>query len=148
MSQILSIEQQAAGEEPPWLVSVEMNGTPMTFEIDSGADVSVISKSKYQTLHDRPTLEANHTKLDSLSGRINTVGIFSAIFRHDSQNFAANVHVVVHPVYKLMSRFLTAKMNLISRVDNLSQAFSNSGKMNIPKPIGITLSDGIEPCSV
>ena len=93
-------------------------------------------------------LETNRSKLDSVSGRIKTVGIFSAKFRHDSQNFAANVHLVDHPMDNLLSRSLAVKMNLISRVDNLSQAFSNSGKMNIPNPIGISLSDGIEPCSV
>ena len=123
----MSIERQVAEEEPPWLVKMEMNGTPMTFKIDSGADVPVISIDTYQTLRDRPMLETNCTKLDSVSGRIKTVGIFSAIFLHDSQNFVANVHIVDHPMDNIMSCSLAVKMNLISRVGNLSQAFSNSG---------------------
>ena len=52
---------------PAWKVDLGMNdvkGHPVTFKLDSGADVSAMSDSNYKQLRPRPSLKHSQSKLE------------------------------------------------------------------------------------
>ena len=65
--------------DPAWRVALYLGGSkPVDFKIDSGADVSVMSYSKYLTLKPRPSLSEVTTNLSSPGGPLNCKGRFVA----------------------------------------------------------------------
>ena len=133
---------------PPWTVDVDLNGTNITFKIDSGADVNVISKTAYDGLRKRPVLHASKARLDSVTGPIVNIGMFNAKLRHRNSEYMTDIHVVDHPTNNLMSRSLTVKTSLITRIDGIKDACNGSGRVKLRNPIDIKLRADIEPYSI
>ena len=133
---------------PPWTVDVDLNGTNITFKIDSGADVNVISKTAYDGLRKRPVLHASKARLDSVTGPIVNIGMFNAKLRHRKSEYMTDIHVVDHPTDNLMSRSLAVKMSLITRIDSIKDACNGSGRVKLRNPVDIKLRADIEPYSI
>ena len=133
---------------PPWTVDVILKGTNITFKIDSGTDVNVISKTAYDGLRKRPVLHASKACLDSVTGPIVNIGMFNAKLRHCNSEYMTDIHVVDHPTDNLMSRSLAVKMSLITRIDSIKDAYNGSGRVKLRNPIDIKLRADIEPYSI
>ena len=59
---------------PAWKVDLGLNdvrGHPVTFKLDPGADVSVMSDSNYKELRPRPSLKTVEANLNSPGGPLN-----------------------------------------------------------------------------
>ena len=65
-----------ADSSPAWKVDLDLNdvnGHPVTFKLDSGADVSVMSDSNYKQLRPRPSLKTVKANLN-IDGAMRTHG--------------------------------------------------------------------------
>ena len=49
---------------PPWYETLEVNSTQLRFKLDSGADVSIISKTEYDRMKVKPPVNANANEVD------------------------------------------------------------------------------------
>ena len=56
--------------EPPWKVKLWVCGKELTFKIDTGADVNVISQKTYMSFKKRPPLQKTNAKLQSPGGKL------------------------------------------------------------------------------
>ena len=65
-------------EDPPWRVSLLIAERVVSFKIDTGADVSVISETDWKQMSPRPKLHASRAKLDSPGGPVRNLGQFIA----------------------------------------------------------------------
>ena len=66
-----------------WKVELSINKTPITFKIDTGADVSIISEASFLKLKDKPTLDNSGTeRLVSPGGEVSTLIQFVADVRY------------------------------------------------------------------
>jgi hypothetical protein len=63
---VMNSEEQ---NEPPWTVKLKLLGIQAPFKIDSGADVSILSLSTYNSLDVKPNLEPSDTRLESVGGK-------------------------------------------------------------------------------
>ena len=66
----------------------------MSFEIDTGADITVISKPVYHSLKNRPPLMVNKTVPNSSGGRLPFAGSFIGVILKDGEQYKFNVLVV------------------------------------------------------
>ena len=70
-----------------WFVTLKVQGKETKFEIDSGADVSIISEIFFNTLKDKPCLFPMECPLNSPDGRLNAVGFFNTIVTYRNQDY-------------------------------------------------------------
>ena len=83
---IVSIDEQVttvnAGDNP-WVVTISLNGSPVEFKIDTGADVSVISDTTYKALAKKTPLKPAKKFLMGPSSQLLDVrGQFTGTLQH------------------------------------------------------------------
>lgn len=76
--------------EPPWYHTVDILGRPIRFEIETGADVSVISHDTYKLLTPTPKLVRSNAQLHNPGGYVANQGHFIARSEVKEKN-----HVVI-----------------------------------------------------
>ena len=94
---------------PAWKVDLDLNdvkGHPVTFKLDSGADVAVISDSNYKEPRLRPSLKTVKANLNSPGGPLNSRGQFIAKATVKGSVCHFRVIVVVIDVKNNLSRGL------------------------------------------
>ena len=69
-----SIENKSDTE--PWYVNLKVNNRILSFKIDTGADVSVISEATYKHLRPKPNLIPIRSTLSSPGGVLHCLGKF------------------------------------------------------------------------
>ncbi|GFS12539.1 transposon Ty3-G Gag-Pol polyprotein [Elysia marginata] len=70
---------QGLGDEP-WTTKCKINGKDeATFKIDTGADVTVISRKNYDNFIYKPALQTTKIRLNSPGGPIKCLGKFQAL---------------------------------------------------------------------
>jgi hypothetical protein len=69
-------------QEPPWKAIVQVESKPISFKIDTGADVCVISRSEYESFVPKPALQKSEAQLRSPGGMLQCMGEFSATFAY------------------------------------------------------------------
>ena len=116
----------------------------MNFKIDSGADVSVMSYSKYLTLKPRPSLSEVTTSLSSPGGPLDCKGRFVARTEVKGTNYSFRVLVVGNEVECLLGRGVASRMGLISKVDAVEEGV---GCLNTD-PVKIVLKEDAQPFAV
>ena len=92
---------------PAWKVDLDLNDVkchPVTFKLDSGADVSVMSDSNYKYLRPRPSLKTVKANLNSPGGPLNCRGQFIAKATMKGTVYHFRVIVVENDVENLLSR--------------------------------------------
>ena len=102
---------------PAWKVDLDLNdvkGHPVTFKLDSGADVSVMSDSNYKQLRPRPSLKTVKANLNSPGGPLNCRGQFIAKATVKGTVYHFRVIVVENDVENLLSRGVASRMNLMT----------------------------------
>jgi len=65
-----TIKHVNAAADEPWEITLKINDTPLKFEIDCGADVSVITERQYNELRIRPKMKDVHTTLKVVGSKI------------------------------------------------------------------------------
>ena len=78
----------------PWMKALKFCGSLVSFEIDTGAAITVISKPVYHSLKNRPPLMVNKTVPNSSGGRLPFAGSFIGVILKDGEQYKFNVLVV------------------------------------------------------
>ena len=132
---------------PAWKVDLDLNdvkGHPVTFKLDSGADVSVMSDSNYKQLRPRPSLKTVKANLNSPGGPLNCRGQFIAKATVKGTVYHFRVIVVENDVENLLSRGVASRMNLMTKLDAITDGI---GCLKT-EPVKIILKEDAQPSAV
>ena len=132
---------------PAWKVDLDLNdgkGHPVTFKLDSGADVSVMSDSNYKQLRPRPSLKTVKANLNSPGGPLNCRGQFIAKATVKGTVYHFRVIVVENDVENLLSRGVASRMNLMTKLDAITDGV---GCLKT-EPVKIILKEDAQPSAV
>ena len=123
-----------------WKAEVCVNGKQVQFNLDSGADVSVIPFSLLEKF-DRntcPNLErSSKTLLSPCNYKITCKGKFQAKLSIDNKNLYEDIYIVERLERPLLSRHASSLLNLIKKVNEissknkLSDSVAQNAKMQI-----------------
>ena len=135
--------------DAPWMVYLPINDGPVEFKIDSGADITVMTKESYEKLPNKPSLEPSKIKLKSPGGPVTNLGEFEAHTCLEGVKYAFRVVVTEHAGSNLLSRSTASKMGLISRrIEEIEQdVFGHCGIIKTA-PVKISLGGDAEPYCV
>ena len=85
---------QLSENSQEWKVELSINKTPITFKIDTGTDVSIISEASFLKLKDKPTLDnCGIERLISPGGEVSTLGQFVADVRYRDRDYTMRLFV-------------------------------------------------------
>jgi hypothetical protein len=142
------------GNSKPWKVEILFEGTPLTFKVDSGADVTVIPPGIVPANKIRST----HVELYGAgSTKLETLGYFKANFRYKDINISHPVYIVKGLVTPLLGRPAIQELKILTFVDSVSNNDSHffneyhemfNGLGVIPDPYTIALKDGAKPYAI
>lgn len=91
---------------------------PITFEIDTGADVNIVAEETFSTLVPVMTLKPANITLDSPGSKLACLGQFQAIGVYKEKLYPFSAYVIHgHKVNNLLSRSLSAEINFVKRGD-------------------------------
>lgn len=146
-------QQQTMSPEPPWHVALELSGRQINFKIDTGADVSVISRAEFANITPKPNLIKSQAVLRGPGGLILHDGEFKTTVHHRDRQ--CNVRCfVVDQAENLLSRDAAIRLQLIQRLDSIETPLHDPlyGDLDIHPvkcpPVHITLTDKHTPYSV
>jgi len=137
----------------PWETMLLLNNTSVKFQIDTGAEVTVISLDTYKAIGSPPLVPSSKT-LRGPSGKILPVmGKFESNLRSDSHVVQQDVYVAKRLHRSLLGRPAIESLGLVKRVGNVEDhldpvkqfptLFQGLGKLE--GEYTIKLKDGAEP---
>ena len=146
-------QAQLNHNEPPWRVALEVGGSKLTFKIDTGADVCVISKKQFQNLKFPPILMPSKATLRSAGGLIKNMGEFKCIAKCGNVEFDMHAFVVDSETENLLSRSVASSLNLIQKnVDNVHPTMTPSPTdkklTSTPKPVDMSYPVNCPPVKI
>ena len=104
--------------EAAWFVHLDICGSDIPFKVDTGADISVISQSVWESLTNKPTLKPTEIKLNCFNGPLKAKGEFTTITRRGNVDFRFKIVVVeTRNTSCLLARDVATKMGLVIHVD-------------------------------
>ena len=128
-----------------WTTDLSIGGKCVTFKIDSGADISIMSESTYQGLPDPPSLKPTSAMLTSPGGKLKCTGEFIADIKKDGIAYSFRIIVVSHYQNNLLSRAVSNKMGLIQRMDEIQESLFGSSGLMKTAPVKIHLRENAHP---
>jgi hypothetical protein len=132
----------------PWTVKLRMASQSISFKIDSGADVSIITWDTYLQLR-RPTLTSSQVKLRGAGGQLlDCLGKIQMAVRRKGKSYTLQFYVVKGAKNNLLSREASAAMDLIHLSLQETTVYGDIGRMNV-QPVQIKLvSDATPYCTM
>ena len=124
----------------PRFAQISINGENINFKIDSGADVSVMSRAQYERLRNPPKLVPSDCPLKAYGGTPESIGMFRVCTPVEFW-----IYVVEGDGSNLLSRRTSLEMNLIKFNEDKCIYELSSVKCN---PVKITLTEGAVPYHV
>ena len=103
-------------DETKWYIDLDVNGDPINFKIDSGADLTVISEDIYRRMPNRPHLKPSKVVLNSPGGQLSNLGQFVARTLYKGEKFHYLVQVVKGTTTSLVGRGPCVCLGLIARI--------------------------------
>lgn len=133
------VDSQNAANNP-WRLSLLLNDTPTEFNIDTGAEASVISKARHEKIGSPPLLQPSRTLRGPSNYPLPVAGCFTGKLKHGSQEVQQEIFVVRNLRRQLLGRPAIDALGLVVRVgaifdDNTSavqlfpQLFNGLGKL-------------------
>ena len=130
-------------------MKLTMNGRTVDFKIDTGADVSVISKEVHDSLQPRPRLRQSDAILRSPGGTLPYLGTFTTYVDIGNQQTVPFRVLVMNNCDNLLSRDAALRLGLVKRLDNINDLeFGEVGRPVQCDPIKIRLRDDATPYSI
>ena len=103
----------------PWKVNLKLNGQSVTFNIDTGAEVTVISSSVWRKIGS-PTLQKADKSLHCPDKHtLDVQGMFEAVLKSSSNQTNATIYVVRNLQTQLLGRPSIEGLSLVSRVASI-----------------------------
>ena len=132
-----------------WRVTLPVNGSPVEFKIDTGANITVVNQSTYNRLPQTPRLVRTQDAT-SPGGEVRCIGKFLASSQYKGQKYAYWVTVIKGPfAQNLLGGGVVKRMGLVKRVNAVNtEVFSDIfGEMGLLKCdlVRIELKPDAEP---
>ena len=123
----------------PWTATLLVNEKPVTFKLDSGADVTVVPYDSLLKLDGQTKLQPTCTDkvlLGPCKYKLNCKGKFTATLTNKSKSMKERIYVAEDLTQPLLGRAAAESLNLINRIHELT---SDEYKANVihdyPKPL-------------
>ena len=148
-----------ADKTDAWFVNLTVKRSKLKFKIDTGADVTVITKQTWLAMTDRPRLERASVRLNSVGGQLRTCGQFLATSKHKDIVYRFKIVVIEgDTAINLLAREVAADMGLVCRLEKVEVSKSNDGRTSSKssksndgvglmktEPVTIKLTSSAEP---
>ena len=105
----------------PWAVTLELHGNSIEFCIDTGAEVTVVSKQTYEQIGCPPLLSPDRTLRGPDNHDLPVTGQFRATLRRGSRQTQEKVYVVETLNKPLLGRPAIEGLGLLARIAALDQ---------------------------
>ena len=103
-------------------IELNVNDAPVTFKIDSGADVTVIGHSVYKRIAKPPRLQNADKVLVSASGQpLNIVGMFQGELVNKNDVAKENIYVVKRLKHPLIGKPAISSLQLLKRTNAVGE---------------------------
>ena len=100
-----------------WFVTLKVKRKRLHLKIDTGADVTTITKKTWLAMKDKPRLEPTVVRLNSVGGQLKTFGLLMAVTKHSNTVYRFNVIVIDgERMTNLLSRDVAADIGLVLRL--------------------------------
>ena len=100
----------------PWRLTLLLNGTPTDFEIDTGAEVSVISRESHEKIGTLPLYQSTKTLRGPSNYALLVTGYFTAQLKHGNQEVQQEMFVVSNLRRNLLGRPAIEALGLVVMV--------------------------------
>ena len=127
--------------DPAWFVELKVNGNTVKWNLNSGADVSVMSQETFKKMKKRPELKLISIELSSLGGAVKPVKT-----EFKSTKYIFRVIVLPMRIDCLMSRSVACRMGFMKKIENV-EAFQGLGCLKT-EPVKVFLRDDAQPYSL
>ena len=145
----------SAGHTADWCVDADVNGSLIKFRVDSGADVTVISKPMYDSAFSHiPLRPAGRVLRGPDNKPLHCLGCFPATITRSGLSLKEDIYVLIQGS-SLLSRDASRNLKVITFVGSVSEfdvgkefpaLFTGLGKL--AEPYKIRLDESIQPYSV
>ena len=81
-------------QDDKWKVQLKVSGKPVVFTIDTGVDITAISKSTFDSLPNQPTLHPSKIALFSPGGKLQCAGQFTTAVTHCNKKYEVDIFVI------------------------------------------------------
>jgi hypothetical protein len=129
-----SVEQSST---KGWNVDLTICGKPISFRIDTGADVTIMPFETFNKLEPTPDLAECHLQLSSPGGDLQCLGQFDAVLTNKGNEYHANIIVVHGNFDPLLSRDAACELGLVARIQNVTAMKTT--------PVHIKIRSGVKP---
>ena len=130
----------------PWRVTVSLSGQEVTFKVDSGADVSILSLRTFKRLN-LPCLEHTSSTLTSVGGLLKVEGKLQGTVAYKNKAEPETFYVI-DCADDLLSRSACSRLGILQFTGEVHQdVFGEAGLMKTT-PISIRLRDDAVPVAV
>ncbi|XP_051816865.1 uncharacterized protein K02A2.6-like [Acanthochromis polyacanthus] len=130
-----------------WTVTLNIEGSPVDFKIDTGADCSIISETMYKALQKKTVLQRPKKILSGPGGGLNCLGQFITKTSYKDRSYTFRLYVVRgQSVNNLLSRPAALAMGLVKRVYEINSE-QEFGLLKT-QPVKIVLQDNAQPYAV
>lgn len=136
-----------------WDVELLVNGSPVDFKIDTGADTTVMKEATFSGLLQRPRLIRSRPTVYSPGGKVQCAGKFLANMVYKGQNYQYWITVIKGQyASNLLGKAVAKCMGLVTRVNGINSdltgdVFAEIGLLNC-ESVKIELTDDAVPYSV
>ena len=133
-------------QDDKWKVQLKVSGKPVVFKIDTGADITAISKSTFDSLPNQPKLHASKIALFSPGGKLQCAGQFTTTVTHCNKKYQLNVFVISgEHASNLLGREAACEMGLVARLEEVdAELFGDIGLFKC-EPVKIQLDENAQP---
>ena len=140
-------------ESNPWSITLSVNGTPVEFKIDTGADVTVIPTSILRSIPDATLKPATKVLSGASSKTLKVKGQFTATLKYQGKEATEEVYAVGKLNRSLLGRPAIEALGLVQRVNAVQtqldiekqypKLFEGLGKLE--EEYKIVLQEGARP---
>ena len=131
-----------------WMTDIQIGNTDVRFKIDTGADVTVMPTSVYETLDPKPSLAKSKVILQGAGGRLCCQGVFRQTATLQGREIDLEVYVADGQTDSLLSRGASVEFGLVKRLCTVEKAFGPVGDPVKCPPVKVVLKEEHTPYSL
>ena len=136
-------------QDNKWKVQLEVSGKPVVFKIDTGADITAMSKTTFDSLPYQPKLDPSSIALFSPGGKLQCAGQFKTAVTRCNKEYEVDIFVISgEHASNLLGRQAACEMGLVARLDEVdAELFGDIGLLKC-EPVKIQLDKYAEPYGI
>ena len=119
------IHADAVSAQKPWEIDIQTNGRPISYKIDTGADVTVIPETDYREEDDGPLQSTSRVLSGPTRDSLEVLGKFSGQLRTQSKQTQQEifmVHGLRHGLRQpLLGRPVIQALGIVSRIESVEE---------------------------